>query len=106
MNIEDSPVFEDYKIMSVSLVVSEKNILAMSGLDVFPILFGLADGGQGRVLVNPVRNIQLIQFMKHVIGWFFHNANIGNRRGAGFLFVGFFILMYRHIVKIVFFYYF
>jgi hypothetical protein len=46
--------------MTVSFVISEKQVFTMCAINIFPYLHGYLNGGQGFVIVDFMLNVQLL----------------------------------------------
>ena len=53
--------FEDYKIMSVTLMISEEQVLAVSRVDFLPIFESKLNGRKRRVVVSLIFNTVLFK---------------------------------------------
>jgi hypothetical protein len=54
-------VDENDQVVPVALLIPEKQVLAVRGVDAGPVLFGLLDGRNRRMLVARIRNRELRQ---------------------------------------------
>ena len=56
---------EDYQVVAVALVVSEKQVLAVGRVEIFPIFHGLFYCRKRRVFVHDVADAQFLQLVKY-----------------------------------------
>jgi len=61
MNMQIMRIFDNYQVMAVAFVVSEKEVLAMGCFDVFPVFTGFFDGCDRRMPVIVEENIEFLQ---------------------------------------------
>ena len=57
---------EDYKVMPVSLMISEEKVLAMNGIYLLPVLEGQLDCRKGRMGMKLIAEAMLLKEGKHL----------------------------------------
>ena len=68
--------FKDDKIMSVALVVAEKEVLAMDGIYLLPVFESELDGRKRRMPVYFISEAMLFQKVKHIFDSFFRRHHL------------------------------
>ena len=71
--------FQNHQIVPVAFMISEKEVLAVGRIEVFPVFHRFFDGGQGRMLVHHISDVPFLELVQYFLpsGFCsFHKSNL------------------------------